>query len=122
MKRNFPLKETDNKQKILTHLNLLRDGKLVNSAILSFGNIPQFFFPTATVKCAYFHGIIMAKPMPDYKEFGGTIFQMAHDAIDFVLSKISLSTGDRSKSNRSEEHTSELQSRPHLVCRLLLEK
>src|SRR5690554_7788559 len=26
------------------------------------------------------------------------------------------------KSTRSEEHTSELQSRPHLVCRLLLEK
>src|SRR5436305_8629756 len=28
----------------------------------------------------------------------------------------------RVKSLRSEEHTSELQSRPHLVCRLLLEK
>src|SRR5690554_1701737 len=27
-----------------------------------------------------------------------------------------------STGNRSEEHTSELQSRPHLVCRLLLEK
>src|SRR5436305_7141061 len=27
-----------------------------------------------------------------------------------------------SASNRSEEHTTELQSRPHLVCRLLLEK
>src|SRR3989442_10304966 len=27
-----------------------------------------------------------------------------------------------SMSKRSEEHTSELQSRPHLVCRLLLEK
>src|SRR3989442_4022633 len=27
-----------------------------------------------------------------------------------------------SSSWRSEEHTSELQSRPHLVCRLLLEK
>src|SRR5690554_587265 len=26
------------------------------------------------------------------------------------------------RNNRSEEHTSELQSRPHLVCRLLLEK
>src|SRR3989442_4744984 len=26
------------------------------------------------------------------------------------------------KNKRSEEHTSELQSRPHLVCRLLLEK
>src|SRR2546429_6250752 len=29
---------------------------------------------------------------------------------------------DRSKEMRSEEHTSELQSRLHLVCRLLLEK
>src|SRR5436305_5162730 len=28
----------------------------------------------------------------------------------------------RSSVTRSEEHTSELQSRPHLVCRLLLEK
>src|SRR5687768_17914388 len=31
-------------------------------------------------------------------------------------------TGDRSHGGRSEEHTSELQSRLHLVCRLLLEK
>src|SRR5690554_7328664 len=30
--------------------------------------------------------------------------------------------GDPRKHMRSEEHTSELQSRPHLVCRLLLEK
>src|SRR5436305_15245177 len=30
-------------------------------------------------------------------------------------------SSDRS-TERSEEHTSELQSRPHLVCRLLLEK
>src|SRR5436305_8105504 len=29
---------------------------------------------------------------------------------------------DRRPMLRSEEHTSELQSRPHLVCRLLLEK
>src|SRR5215813_15582718 len=28
----------------------------------------------------------------------------------------------RCRRTRSEEHTSELQSRPHLVCRLLLEK
>src|SRR2546422_2807635 len=36
-----------------------------------------------------------------------------------------LSTGDSFRANRkrrSEEHTSELQSRLHLVCRLLLEK
>src|SRR5690554_7142047 len=35
------------------------------------------------------------------------------------LSCSTLATGAR---QRSEEHTSELQSRPHLVCRLLLEK
>src|SRR5690554_7508338 len=29
---------------------------------------------------------------------------------------------DERDETRSEEHTSELQSRPHLVCRLLLEK
>src|SRR5436305_10486676 len=29
---------------------------------------------------------------------------------------------DMTPEQRSEEHTSELQSRPHLVCRLLLEK
>src|SRR3989442_9315169 len=29
---------------------------------------------------------------------------------------------DHDREDRSEEHTSELQSRPHLVCRLLLEK
>src|SRR2546429_6065905 len=36
----------------------------------------------------------------------------------------SISSSDRRKggSTRSEEHTSELQSRLHLVCRLLLEK
>src|SRR3712207_7121715 len=30
--------------------------------------------------------------------------------------------GGRSRADRSEEHTSELQSRQYLVCRLLLEK
>src|SRR3989442_10889019 len=42
---------------------------------------------------------------------GARIF-MVVDAFDAI-------TFDRP---RSEEHTSELQSRPHLVCRLLLEK
>src|SRR5690554_7706572 len=33
-----------------------------------------------------------------------------------------LGRGRPDRAQRSEEHTSELQSRPHLVCRLLLEK
>src|SRR3989442_5728842 len=38
--------------------------------------------------------------------------------LDLVFQQL----GDRQVKKRSEEHTSELQSRPHLVCRLLLEK
>src|SRR2546429_5124881 len=41
---------------------------------------------------------------------------------DCFVSRTLPSTTRRSKYRRSEEHTSELQSRLHLVCRLLLEK
>src|SRR5256884_7303399 len=39
-----------------------------------------------------------------------------------VFEDIALASGTESSILRSEEHTSELQSRLHLVCRLLLEK
>src|SRR3989442_5367378 len=39
-----------------------------------------------------------------------------------LRSPLCIARGDRRRAQRSEEHTSELQSRPHLVCRLLLEK
>src|SRR2546429_3851341 len=43
----------------------------------------------------------------------------AQGAPSFSITPLQLSFGS---SERSEEHTSELQSRLHLVCRLLLEK
>src|SRR5690554_4858872 len=42
--------------------------------------------------------------------------------ISFVGPMITIPAGATTDFERSEEHTSELQSRPHLVCRLLLEK
>src|SRR5687768_18423773 len=54
-----------------------------------------------------------------------------HDALPIFASRLRLDDGacflrrgDRfiPRTRRSEEHTSELQSRLHLVCRLLLEK
>src|SRR5690554_7080487 len=44
---------------------------------------------------------------------------LSGDLIDRLLDPANY-TGQAAR--RSEEHTSELQSRPHLVCRLLLEK
>src|SRR5258708_11739755 len=44
------------------------------------------------------------------------------DVLEAVHGDGSPLAGARGKSERSEEHTSELQSPDHLVCRLLLEK
>src|SRR5258708_17564827 len=40
----------------------------------------------------------------------------------YQANRVDLRLGARADANRSEEHTSELQSPDHLVCRLLLEK
>src|SRR5690554_7071368 len=45
----------------------------------------------------------------------------AHKAAS-VADGLGMLVGQAAEAFRSEEHTSELQSRPHLVCRLLLEK
>src|SRR2546422_5247061 len=42
--------------------------------------------------------------------------------LNSVVRDVLLSLREKSQGERSEEHTSELQSRLHLVCRLLLEK
>src|SRR3989442_2517050 len=44
-------------------------------------------------------------------------YASSKEGADQVVNEITARGG-----KRSEEHTSELQSRPHLVCRLLLEK
>src|SRR5436305_7340391 len=43
-------------------------------------------------------------------------------SLDEAVEILKRDTRRYAKRQRSEEHTSELQSRPHLVCRLLLEK
>src|SRR5690554_7096681 len=53
---------------------------------------------------------------------GGAIMSLA-DTVGAVATVLNLKEGAATTTvERSEEHTSELQSRPHLVCRLLLEK
>src|SRR5690554_7781545 len=56
----------------------------------------------------------------DFKNFHyGKYTNEDRELIGF-LAEAEIVIDDKHK-NRSEEHTSELQSRPHLVCRLLLE-
>src|SRR3989442_849627 len=56
-------------------------------------------------------GVIPKTYLPNYREF--------YEKRQFTSASKAL---ERHVRVRSEEHTSELQSRPHLVCRLLLEK
>src|SRR5947208_8390572 len=53
-----------------------------------------------------------------------TLFRSLSVLVHFHVpgSSVSPATSARSRARRSEEHTSELQSPDHLVCRLLLEK
>src|SRR2546429_9243884 len=50
------------------------------------------------------------------------IFMSAPASVRSVALTFTIASCADSAANRSEEHTSELQSRLHLVCRLLLEK
>src|SRR5256884_3510539 len=54
----------------------------------------------------------------------GVVYDRPVDSIDLVptLGSMMGFTASLSRGKRSEEHTSELQSRLHLVCRLLLER
>src|SRR5690554_7018952 len=51
-----------------------------------------------------------------------TFHPMTREQFSVISGQYSMVSGQYSMVSRSEEHTSELQSRPHLVCRLLLEK
>jgi ATP-dependent DNA helicase RecG len=90
--RRLPLSADAAPQELLQHLNLLLDdGQLTNAAILLFGKQPQRFLLSSEIKCAHFHGTEVAKPIPSYQVYKGTMFELVDDAVDFVLSKIALS-------------------------------
>ncbi|MDV2481931.1 DUF4062 domain-containing protein [Methanoculleus sp. Wushi-C6] len=93
--RRFSLAPNASSADLLEHLNLLDDGHLTNAAVLLFGKQPQRFLISSEIKCAHFHGTEVAKPIPSYQVYKGTVFDLVDAAVDFVLSKIALSVGTR---------------------------
>ena len=53
------------------------------------------------MKCAHFHGIEVAKPIPSYQVYKGTVFDLVDQAVDFVMSKINLRVGTRAEGPRA---------------------
>lgn len=98
--RGFPLNESATPEELLAHLNLVSDGRPTHAAVLLFGRQPQRFLISSEVKCAHFHGIEVAKPIPSYQVYKGTVFELVDQSVDFVLSKIALSVGTRAEATR----------------------
>ena len=74
--------------------------------------------------------IALLRPQPDARSVGQPepaalglfMGDLQPLALPDTLDPLVVDYPARLAQQRSEEHTSELQSRPHLVCRLLLEK
>jgi len=99
--RNFPLSPSATVIEILIHLNLIDDSTLTNAAVLLFGKNPQRFVLSSEVKCAHFHGKEVAKPIPSYQVYKGTVFELVDQSVDFVLSKLNVEVGTRAASNQA---------------------
>ena len=99
--RNYPLGPRTPTPKALAHLNLLDGEKPTHAAVLLFGKQPQRFLLTSEVKCLQFHGNTVAKPIPDYRIFKGTVFELVDQALGFVMSKIAASVGTRAESSQA---------------------
>src|SRR3989442_8603040 len=73
-------------------------------------------FPYTTL----FRSLSYAAKLPRHHAIVVVLSDFRADGWEVPLAQLAAPGGP--PSHRSEEHTSELQSRPHLVCRLLLEK
>jgi predicted HTH transcriptional regulator len=97
--RGYPLAPNTPTADALAHLDLLDNGVPNHAAILLFGKKPQRPLPTSIVKCLHFHGTEVRKPIPSHQEYGGTVFELVDQAVDFVMSKIDRRVGTRAESN-----------------------
>jgi ATP-dependent DNA helicase RecG len=67
----------------LNRLNLIKNGKLTNAAILLFGLNPQKFVLQAETQCAKFKGVT-TNEFVDMHNFEGTIIDQRDDALRFA--------------------------------------
>src|ERR1035441_4356457 len=92
----------------------------VPHALLPFDTRPTWAYPSRYMAALASSALSMLPPLPRLAVRATTNRVAPEQQLFHVLH--SIQDGFRSALLRSEEHTSELQSLRHLVCRLLLEK
>ena len=83
IKRNLDLDPKTPKKEALKRLELTKDGKLTNAAVLLFGLNPQKFVLQAVTQCAKFKGI-ETDEFEDMQNFEGSIIDQRDDALRFA--------------------------------------
>jgi ATP-dependent DNA helicase RecG len=94
--RGFVLGEDTPVHTALTHLNLLIADQPIYAALLLFAKNPQRFVTSSEVKCLYYYGTQVQKPIPSYQTYKGTLFDQIDQALDFVMAKLNRTVGTRS--------------------------
>ena len=88
-KRSFPLGLDSSIKDVFTHLKLIKDSKLTNSAILLFGKNPRKFFDQAKIKCVQLPSTEVVKPFSSYHIYEEeNLFEQVDKAVAFVLDAI----------------------------------
>lgn len=90
--RGLDIPLSSSPEEALMRLNLLKDNKLTNSAILLFGKEPQSFFIQAEVKCVRFKGTDVTEAMIDMKDVGGNLIEQVIEVEKFIFNHISLTS------------------------------
>ena len=91
-------------KEILHKLDLVKDNKPTNAAVLLFGKNPQRFFLQAEVRCARFKGNKPVKPFIDMKVFEGNITDQVDKALGFILEHTPMKVYLAGKSERKERY------------------
>ncbi len=102
--RNFNIDPETPIKEALERLELIKNEKLTNAAILLFGKNPQKFFLQAEVRCARFKGTKPVKPFIDMKVFGGNIIDQVDKSLSFVLEHIQMKVYLAGKPEREEKY------------------
>src|SRR3989344_4230352 len=76
----------DSVKSSLEKLGLMKEGKLLNAAVLFFGKHPEDFFPNAKLRCAVF-GETTATTI-DMQDFVGDVFTLIEKAERYILENI----------------------------------
>jgi ATP-dependent DNA helicase RecG len=86
--RGLAIEEDARISGILTQLNLMRDNKLTNAAILLFSKDPERFFMQSEVKCVALPTTEFVKPYDSYQTYGGNLFEQVEKVTAFTLENI----------------------------------